>query len=760
MIFVDRAAVPVPAFLRSPRVSAARQSILQILDEASKQHLKQLSFRFDPSLWVKAKPALSDLFHGKCAYCESRDELGALDLEHFRPKANASDLTGLKTDNLRYAWLAYDWDNLLLACRACNLTRKLSDHIIGKGARFPVLGERAHLGATVDECRYSEKGTLLDPCFDDPGEHLTFNNDGRCEPLSSRGELSILVIGLNRPALIDARRRALLLLDHELRALHSARVAEFENKIGKNIKIIAELAAPSQPYAGAIRSILEKRLPLNGKTWERWPDFTRQTIAAALTKQSKNASLTRSIAHFRKNFQEEIPVPDVVESPTQIRGRKELPPNAGRWLSRIEVSNFKSIEHLIFNLPEVSSQDGDRTPCLMLLGENAAGKSSILEAVALALLGTHQIQALGLDGKSFLRRNKAWKLIRKPAVIKLSFVGDKKPSVVLKIDRETGDFIGPETEQVVMLGYGPRRFFNNLKGNRRRSGTAARLSTLFDPTAIIANPSAWLLNADERDFDAAVRALRHLLLLDERSFVTRPPRGHRIGEEVMFEVQGSTMPLERLSEGYRTVVATAVDIIRELLEYWPDLSVARGVVLIDELDTHLHPRWKMRILERLRSALPGVQFISTTHDPLCLRGLFNGETQVLRRVDGSPVEHIQDLPNVQGLTVEQLLTSDYFGLLSTQDPSVEEEMIRYVALASKELRTPEEEAELNQHRIKAGKMLRLGRSPQEQLIYEAANEFLVQERKSVDRNIQASKAKAKRRMLQIWEGVRTRPNKT
>ena len=759
MIFVDRSAVPVPAFLESSRAIEARKLITQVMDEASNAHLKQLSFRFQPRIWVEAKPALFKLFHNKCAYCEGQDASGFLEVEHFRPKANASDLSGIKNGHLYYSWLAYDWENLLLVCRACNQIRKQGDHIIGKGARFPVKGARAHLGSDVKECRIFEKETLLDPCFDNPREHLTFNENGLCEPLTSRGELSIAVIGLNRPALVKERQRALLLLDHALRVFPGEVKDVQPSAVREHIEQIADLAAPDQPYAGAIRAVLEKRLSPDGVVRTPLPDFSRDTISKALAKAGRNVRVGRLPVLSKPTFPKET-VPELIESPRQINGRKELPPNAQRWLSRIELSNFKSIRSLVIDLAELPSEEGDKTPCLMLVGENAAGKSSILEAVALALMGTDQIRALGLDGTSYLRRNKAWKTVLQPTVIKLSFVGDKKPSVVLKIDPKSGEFIGPDKEQVVILGYGPRRFFSNEKGNRRRSGTAARISTLFDPTAIIANPSGWLLNANEGDFDTAIRALRQLLLMDERSFVTRPARGQRIGKEVMFELQGSVMPLERLSEGYRTVVATAVDIIRELLEYWPDLSIARGVVLIDELDTHLHPRWKMRILERLRNALPGVQFISTTHDPLCLRGLFNGEVQVLHRTEGSTVERVQDLPNVQGLTVEQLLTSDYFGLLSTQDPSVEEGMIRYVALASKEVRTPEEEAELNQHRIEARKTLRLGRSPQEQLIYEAANEFLLQERNRIARTVRTSKTETKRRMLEIWGGVRTKPSKS
>jgi len=78
----------------------------------------------------------------------------------------------------------------------------------------------------------------------------------------------------------------------------------------------------------------------------------------------------------------------------------------------------------------------------------------------------------------------------------------------------------------------------------------------------------------------------------------------------------------------------ACAIMKMLFERWDNLTSASAIVLIDELDAHLHPRWKMRIVSSLRKAFPQVQFIASTHDPLVLRGIRNNEVAVLRRVSG------------------------------------------------------------------------------------------------------------------------------
>jgi uncharacterized protein (TIGR02646 family) len=118
------------------------------------------------------RTALNYIFNGKCAYCESKiAQVSYAHIEHYRPKS-------------KYPQLAFDWDNLLLSCSVCN-----SSHY--KGDKFP--------GA-------NEGGPLLNPCQDDPEEHLVFVFDrhlfvASIYGASARGRVSEQVLGLNRPDL-------------------------------------------------------------------------------------------------------------------------------------------------------------------------------------------------------------------------------------------------------------------------------------------------------------------------------------------------------------------------------------------------------------------------------------------------------------------------------------------------------------------------------------------------------------------------------
>jgi uncharacterized protein (TIGR02646 family) len=750
MIFVDRSAVPVPEVLTSSKADRQRKRIVELLS-SSNAHLAQLRLDFDP-LWTQAKGDLLQLFHGKCAYCETRVDLsGGADIEHFRPKQGALNLDGTKRDHLHYAWLAYEWENLLIACFNCNRRRKEGKQMVGKGEFFPVAKARAPLLAGIADCRATEEALLIEPTFDQPSDHLAILENGACLPLTRIGEVTVELLALNREPLVAARRQKWLMVV-EVAATY---VRAFRSKIsiGRRRQPLLDLLAPDQEYLAAGRAALKSVLD----------EVKPRGLAAAILAPVLVKTGDRNAAFYEAIPSKSAPVrrkrkPIVIAAPQRYEHREKLPPFARQRIRRIQIRNFKAIEKLDFELRDPADPEltDPIAGALMLLGENASGKSSVLEAVSLALLGTSQIKRLGVPAEDFLRRTD-WDApvsTAPTAEVKIFFEGTKTP-VMLTIDPKTKKFLGNEKPATVLLAYGPRRFFSDERGLRRSSEPCARVETLFNPLAVITNPNQWLVNSPDDRFNASVRALRPLLLLKEEALVQRPPKRAK-GAEMTFEVQGIAAPLGRLSEGYKTVVAMGVDIMREMLHYWPDLESACGVVLIDELETHLHPRWKMRIVQRLRKAMPQVQFIATTHDPLCLRGLYDGEVQVLSRDESFHIERLANVPNVRGLSVEQLLLSDYFGLFSTEDPSFEDSVSRYVALATKRDRTESEEQELAAHRQKTKEAIVLGETPQAQLVHEAVSQFLLERDTQPAAAREGFKRESLDRIVDLWKSIEPR----
>lgn len=91
---------------------------------------------------------------------------------------------------------------------------------------------------------------------------------------------------------------------------------------------------------------------------------------------------------------------------------------------------------------------------------------------------------------------------------------------------------------------------------------------------------------------------------------------------------GARISLQQLSDGERAFIALLGDLVRRLSLANPELQdplAGHGVVLIDELELHLHPRWQREVVEKLRTSFPNIQFIATTHSPFIIQSLRPGE---------------------------------------------------------------------------------------------------------------------------------------
>ncbi|OJH45044.1 hypothetical protein IE00_09670 [Paracoccus sp. SM22M-07] len=333
-----------------------------------------------------------------------------------------------------------------------------------------------------------------------------------------------------------------------------------------------------------------------------------------------------------------------------------------RGIKTITIDKFKSIDHLVLDVSEHGA-DSSQAGNLMLLADNAAGKTSVLQAIALAVIGPEQAIRLDIDRNLLVRKDRrTWGQSEKePAHVRVDFHSGETSEIVL--NPFTLEFSGHSRAVDGLMAYGAHRLLGRRKA--RAKAPSKRIASLFDSLAEVPHPEDWL--ADHRTpFEIVARALSEVLVLNEGDGITRDVSGN-----VSIQTYGQQTPIDVLSDGYRSVIAMSVDMIHWLLRDWPDLETARGVVLIDEIDAHLHPRWKLQIVGALRAAMPGVQFITTTHDPLCLRGMGKGEVVVMKRSTTQRFDLITSLPDFRTMSAEQILMSDYFGLNTTSDPSAD-----------------------------------------------------------------------------------------
>jgi uncharacterized protein (TIGR02646 family) len=729
VIFVARSRVSEPASLSSKRAADARA-------DASKYYKRtpdlrrQERFSFDPKLYraEDVVQALTKLFSGKCAYCESPlTAVTAVDVDHFRPMSGALGLDGsLEEDH--YWWLAYEWANLYASCPECNRS---------KGQRFPVGASRAKLRAT-GRALVEEQPLLLDPCAEDdhPGRELVFTEDGIVSSETERGRVTIEVLGLNRPALVSARQA------EALAARFAADDFQLSLQNGNTTSAAGDVELAfdgTKPYSALRRQVFQSRIRHLSSELEKLvagdPSLRRLSREGWVSSARKEAIRRNWVTDRRAR--ETYSVTDEAVAEDYY--------GTTRTIERVEIRNFRIIRNLSISFP--STVEPGQTPWLMLLGENGTGKTSVLQAVALALMGKAHRDRLEIDPSRIVRHGAS------SGSVRVYLSGTLQP-ITLKFRRHDPQFESSDPEpKVLILGYGATRLLPRPGMAQPTSTEFVRAENLFNPFVPLADLDSWLHTLSDAQFDAVARALKGLLPLG---------KGDRLVREdgrVEVRLSGARVSLDELSDGYQSVVALAADIMEVMLSRWPAMEVAEGIVAIDELGSHLHPRWQMRIVGSLRELFPRIQFLASTHDPLCLRGLFDGEVLVLRRYAGRGVVVISDLPPVQGLRVDQLLTSEHFGLNSTTDPEVEELFEEYYRLLARRSLTPGQEERLADLRSRLDELKLLGRDQREQLMLEAIDEYLAESRSVTDAALRRGlRDETVHKVAEIWrEAAKRRP---
>ena len=633
--------------------------------------------RFDVSrydAWRPTREFLKQVFHGKCAYCESRvGATGADHVDHFRPKGNALGLDG-QSHPFHYVWFANTWENLYLVCRTCNMN---------KGNQFPLEDETRRI--KLEGPIWDERPLLLDPCQDWPEEHLAFEEDGRVRALSRRGEVSVQIYGLNRGELVDERKRVAEDLAFHIDAWDDSRAQ----------------------VAGRLRRMIEASAPFAG--------FARQYLVRRATQMEKDGSglvpYGLELEDLGELFyrQPNLKIaPEAVSTPTAALTQVS-------YLQSVEIHNFRGLRDFELDL--------GRPPrtWTMLLGENASGKSSVLQAIALALLGEKGLQEVAphLDFDRLLTNGEGKGHIR--------LVLSSEPEIIeLNLQRGTPPFFtkGGEGVPSLVLAYGATRLMprDSAYAPRDPDRAAKRVGNLFNPYVPLRDADAWLFSLPPDLRNHAVPTLQDLLHLDE---ARKNPFLFEKGR-VMVDMGCEVVSLDQLSSGYQAILALGTDIMEATPEGLRDKKDALGIVLIDEIDAHLHPRWKMEVVRILRETFPSLQFLASTHEPLCLRGLKDKEIALMRRDEDRTIEVVTDLPSPENLRVDQLLTSALFGLHTTLDPEIDKEFRIYYAIRAKRPgeRSKEERDKLKELRVRLGRHGVLGYTRRDQIVYELIDAYL------------------------------------
>ncbi len=158
------------------------------------------------------------------------------------------------------------------------------------------------------------------------------------------------------------------------------------------------------------------------------------------------------------------------------------------------------------------------------------------------------------------------------------------------------------------------------------------------------------------------------------------------------------VPLSHLSLGSQVALAWTVDVAWRMFKKYPDSRnplTEPGIVLVDEIDLHLHPRWQREIRDFLIKHFPNVQFVATAHSPLMAQTALGSNLVVLKR-EGDHVIIESDPVVVDDWRLDQVLTSELFGLPSARPLDVERLLLERDRLLSKKKRTKKDNLKLAQ----------------------------------------------------------------
>ena len=348
----------------------------------------------------------------------------------------------------------------------------------------------------------------------------------------------------------------------------------------------------------------------------------------------------------------------------------------------------------------------------LLLGNNGFGKTTLLKAIALACLGPAVARA-GIFPYRLIRREPA-KMGSASGIAngkrQLTSSADTRAKIgafftpheqdrvgpVLKLEssievRREGDLenlewvheqekvwhpiFSSESDALFFVGYGATRRVEQKErfdpGSRRSRVfvRAQRVQSLFEESYSLVPLNSWLPEYKVKNkgrYTQVVNLMNRLVGRGHYAFTGEIEDG-----EFLFARGGLHIPFPALSDGYRAYLGWVGDLLYHVCMTCPPgkkLVENRGIVMIDEIDLHLHPKWQMTVLPTLAAALPNIQFIVTSHSPLIVGSLEWANIITMKQTarQSSKLERIRFAVN--GLDADQVLLTDFFGLESTRSP--------------------------------------------------------------------------------------------
>lgn len=381
------------------------------------------------------------------------------------------------------------------------------------------------------------------------------------------------------------------------------------------------------------------------------------------------------------------------------------------YFNSLKIKNLRCFRETEISLQHPDRQNSLKFPNInLLLGNNGSGKSSVLRALALSALSPILERSSGLVLNRMVRntvntpnakledteltadlilheqdlqgfsRKKHLSLEMKSRIKRFGSIEELHSET--KIEQVPTGIFEDYSPAFLIVGYGVTRRveenpnYNFSELSKIRRVRYSRVADLFDNNYKLVPLPSWLpqMQLENKGRYTQVVHLLDRLTPDDMEF-----KGEFHEGEFYFNFRGVRTSFGSLSDGYKGFIGWIADLLYHICMGCPKgkkLVDSKGIVLIDEIDLLLHPKWQRTIIETLSQKLPNIQFVLTTHSPIVLVSVEKENVYVMETLEDGSATVKQYEENIYGSTAEQALLSSYFDLDTTRPESFIEKEIK------------------------------------------------------------------------------------